>query len=553
MTLTKFLLVVALGRASAQTVSNYSQVDVPGAAFTYVYGLNNKSQLLDWVEASTTSPTLSIVTTPDRATWTTVHVPGIYDGVVHATGINNTGQIVGNYPDSTGTHGFIRSSDGQTITAFDGPFASGPLGPEPTYPASINDKGEVVGRRGMTGFLRSADGSTYSKIQVPGAYSTNPTGINNSGQIVGSYTTGGMPHGFLRNTDGTYTTFDVPGSLSGTGPAAINNNGVIVGSFGTGSSFAHGFVRSADGTFATFNAPGGFRTYFTAINDSGQVAGYSGIDMVVMHGLTVSLGPSSSALTVRSAAGVITAVGFGGSETISSGSWIEIYGQNLAGSTRQWTAADFSGTTAPTSLDRVSVSINGEPAFVSYVSPEQVNAMVPSSIKPGTVEVTVTFGDGTSAPYSVSVSQLQPSVLQLASPNYQLFYAVATFPDGASYALPSEEFPGLPSSPAKAGETITFYGIGFGEVDPSTPAGQVTTQLNSLKASLQVTIGGVPATATYAGLMPGVVGLYQINVVVPPGVPTPPINGVAIKNLAPVTFTLNGTAVAQRLYAAFSQ
>jgi uncharacterized protein (TIGR03437 family) len=240
------------------------------------------------------------------------------------------------------------------------------------------------------------------------------------------------------------------------------------------------------------------------------------------------------------------------SETISPGAWIEIYGQNMAGSTRQWASVDFSGITAPTSLDSVSVSVNGEHAFVSYVSPVQVNAILPSSTKPGTAQVTVTFGANTSAPYPVSVSQLQPSLLQLASPNYQLSYAVATFPDG-SYALPSEDFPDLPSRVAKAGDTITFYGVGFGDVDPSTPTGQVTTQLNSLKASLQITIGGVPATATYAGLMPGVVGLYQINVVVPPGVPTPPLNGVAIKNLAPVTFALNGTFVAQRLYAAFSQ
>ena len=552
MTLSKLLLIVALGRASAQTVSNYSQVDVAGAAFTYLYGLNN-NQVLAWAEASSTSPTLSVVRNANGTAWTTIHAPGIYDGVVHATGINNAGQIVGNYPDSAGTHGFIRSADGQTVTTFDQPFSRGG-GDKPTFAAAINDKGEIVGSNGAVGWLRSADGSAYSPIQVPGASYTTPTGINNSGQIVGTYQIGsGAPHGFLRNADGTYTTFDVPGSASGTRAAAINNNGVIVGSFGTGSSIAHGFVRTADGNFTTFDPPGGYRTYISAINDSGLVAGYSGIDMVVMHGFTALVGPPSSGPAIRAAAGVITPAAFGGSEIISPGSWIEIHGQNLAGTTRQWTSADFLGTTAPTSLDGVSVSINGEAAFISYVSPTQVTAIVPSSIKPATAQVKVTVGAGTSGPYSVSVSQLQPALLQLASPDYLLSYAVAALPGGVPYALPSEDFPGLPSRPAKAGETITFYGIGFGDVDPAIPAGQIATQLNSLKASLQVTLGGVPAMATYAGFIPGAVGLYQIDVVVPPGVPTPPVNGVAIDNLAPVVFTLNGTPVAQRLYAAFSQ
>jgi uncharacterized protein (TIGR03437 family) len=549
------MLIVVMGPASAQTVSNYAQVDVPGVKVTSLYGLNNSNQLLAWTTTSFPSPNLCVVRNLDGVTWTTIHVPGIFDGVVHATGINNVGQIVGSYPDSaTGTHGFVRSADGQSITVFDQPYArSGPY--KGTYANSINDKGEVVGQNySSIGFLRSADGAAYSPIQVPGASHTNPTAINNNGQIVGTYSTGGVPHGFLRDTDGTYTTFDVPGSVGGTRPTGINNHGVIVGSFATASALAHGFVRSADGTFATFDAPGGYRTYISGINDSGVVAGYSEIiEFVLVHGFTASVGPSASGPVIRSTAGVITPAGFGGNETIAPGSWIEIYGQNLAGSTRQWSSADFSGITAPVSLDGVSVSINGEPAFISYVSPTQVNAVVPSSIKPGAAQVTVTYGANTSSPYSVSVSQLYPSLLQLPSPSYQFSYAVAIFPDGVTFALPPEDFPGLPTRPAKAGDTITFYGVGFGDVDPSTPTGQVATQLDKLKASLQVKIGGVPATATYAGLMPGAVGLYQFNVVVPPGVAMLSQNGVAIKNLAQVIFAANGTSVGPPVYAAFSQ
>jgi uncharacterized protein (TIGR03437 family) len=358
----------------------------------------------------------------------------------------------------------------------------------------------------------------------------------------------------LRDVDGTYTTFDVPGSALGTSPTGINNRGVIVGNFGSNSSRSHGFVRNVDGTIATFDAVGGFPTYFNAINDNGWVAGYTGYDQIVIHSFIAVLGPGSALPTIRSSVGVISPLAFGASESITPGSWIEIYGQNLAVSTRQWGAADFSGTSAPTSLDGVSVSINGQAAFVAYVSPVQANVLVPSAITPGTAQVTVSVAGHTSPPYSVPVIATQPSVLYLADPNYfSVYYAVATFADNVTYALPPGEFPGVASRAAKPGETITFYGVGFGDVTPNIPAGQVSTQLNSLKASLQVLIGGVPATVTYAGLMPGTAGLYQINAVVPAGVPTPPISGVAVSNLAPVSIVLNGATMPLRLLAAFSQ
>ncbi len=554
--LIRLFLIIAVGRASAQTVSNYSQVDVPGTDLAYVTGINNSNQLLGWTWPSPQHQRLSIVRNPDGVTWTTIHVPGIFDGVVYAYGINNLGQIVGNYPDSSGGHAYVRSADGQTITTFDQPFTTQAGSKLSTNPAAINDKGEIVGSTGGgPGFLRSADGATYTTIEVPGAYTTTPTGINNDGQIVGRYMgKSAVPHGFLRSADGKYTTFDVPGSALGTSPTGVSNHGVIVGNFGSILTRSHGFVRNVDGTFATFDAPGGFPTYFNAINDNGWVAGYTGLDQIVIHSFIAALGTRSDLPTIRSSVGVISPLAFGASESITPGSWIEIYGQNLARSTRQWGAADFSGTSAPTSLDGVNVSINGQAAFVAYVSPVQVNVLVPSAVSPGTAQVTVSVAGRTSAPYSVPAIATQPSVLYLDDPNYfSFYYAVATFADNVTYALPPGEFPGVPARAAKPGETITFYGVGFGDVTPNIPAGQVTTQLNSLKASLQVLIGGVPATVTYAGLMPGTAGLYQINTVVPAGVPTPPISGVAVSNLAPVSIVLNGANMPLRLYAAFSQ
>ena len=95
-------------------------------------------------------------------------------------------------------------------------------------------------------------------------------------------------------------------------------------------------------------------------------------------------------------------------------------------------------------------------------------------------------------------------------------YVAALFPDRITYVLPPGAVPGLPSRRAQPGDTITFYGVGFGAVIPSIPAGQIVQQVNSLSSQFLVKFGSTSATAIrYDGLAPHVVGLYQFNVVVP--------------------------------------
>jgi uncharacterized protein (TIGR03437 family) len=195
---------------------------------------------------------------------------------------------------------------------------------------------------------------------------------------------------------------------------------------------------------------------------------------------------------------------FGGSDMIAPGTWIELYGMNLSKSTRAWQQSDFNGDTAPTSLDDVRVTVNGRPAFVSYVSPGQVNALVPSTVTPGPAVVTVTSGGQTSAPYRTTINPVQPGLLTLAT---DLDYAAALFPDFTTYALPPHA--------AKPGDTLIFFGIGFGSVTPDVPAGQIASGLHTLQGDVQVTFDETPAKIACAGLAPGTIGLYQFNVVVP--------------------------------------
>ena len=129
------------------------------------------------------------------STYTTIDDPsGI--GTTIAAGINDAGQIVGGYTDSSGVkHGFLYS--GGTYTTLDDP-----LGTKGTAAVGINDVGQVVGEyfdsSGMQhGFLYS--GGVYTTIDdALGTEGTEALGINVAGQIVGYYVdSSGMQHGFL--------------------------------------------------------------------------------------------------------------------------------------------------------------------------------------------------------------------------------------------------------------------------------------------------------------------------------------------------------------------
>jgi uncharacterized protein (TIGR03437 family) len=240
--------------------------------------------------------------------------------------------------------------------------------------------------------------------------------------------------------------------------------------------------------------------------------------------------------------GVVSASSFGQFKSIAPGSWIEIYGSNLSINSRSWTGADFSGANAPTSLDGTKVTVGGQAAFIDYISPGQVNAQVPSNVGTGPQAIVATTAAGASAPYTITVNSVQPGLLAPSSFNIAgKQNAVALFSDGKTYVLPPGTISGVTSRRAQPGDTITFYGVGFGPVTPSIPAGQVVQQTNALAMPLQILFGTTPATFSYDGLAPSAVGLYQFNVTVP---------NVSSGDAVPVAFTVGGVAPAQTLYIA---
>lgn len=267
------------------------------------------------------------------------------------------------------------------------------------------------------------------------------------------------------------------------------------------------------------------------------------------YGVFIAVTPATQAppTNLPNIGSVVSASSFGGFSAVAPASFVEIYGTNLAPDTRGWTSADFTGNQAPTSLDGVEVDIAGQKAFVNFIvdTPGQVNVQLPSNIPTGAQQITVTNKNGTSAPFTVTVNATEPGLLAPAS--FQIGgkqYVVAFHADNVTYVLPAGAIAGLASKPAKPGETIVIYGNGFGPVSPDIPGGQLVTQANKLTLPLEVTIGDKPAQVPYAGLAPGLVGVYQFDVVVP---------AVSNNDLTSISFKLGGTPVPQTLYIAVHQ
>ncbi len=238
---------------------------------------------------------------------------------------------------------------------------------------------------------------------------------------------------------------------------------------------------------------------------TGQIAPHSSI--FGGPGSPVGLAPDPLLTATPAVTGVANAEG--GVVTIAPNTWMEILGSNLgpAGDTRIWGNSDFVGDQLPTSLDGLSVTVNGVPAYVYYISPAQVNILTPPNALSGSVPVQVSDNGVISANFMVQA--------QAESPSFFVFgggpYIAATHANG-TYLGPASLYPGF-TTPAQPGETIVMYANGFGSASTPVVSGS-ETQSGTLSPMPVITIGGVAAKVTFAGLVAA--GEFQFNVVVPP-------------------------------------
>jgi uncharacterized protein (TIGR03437 family) len=179
-----------------------------------------------------------------------------------------------------------------------------------------------------------------------------------------------------------------------------------------------------------------------------------------------------------------------------------------------------------TQVGGASVTVNGRPAPMYYSSYGQLAFQLPYEINNGTAVVQVQRDGLTSNPVSVQVADRAPRLLLIGVGTYG-----AIQNQDLSIPMPVGSFPGVNTHPAKAGDALTIYAIGLGPTTPGVVSGQpapATSPFAPLTSTATINFGagpgGMVVVPLYAGLTPTFAGLYQINVVVPQGLPKGAVN-----------------------------
>jgi uncharacterized protein (TIGR03437 family) len=188
--------------------------------------------------------------------------------------------------------------------------------------------------------------------------------------------------------------------------------------------------------------------------------------------------------------------------TLAPGELFTIWGADMA-----LTPAASVQPPLPTQVSNLAVTVNGVAAPLIYASAGQVNAQIPFEVQTGTAKVQVTSAAGT-ATKMVPIALTAPAIFTLNEEGT----GPGAIQHASSYAVVTD------SNPAAQGEAISIYCTGLGAVNPPAQTGAAPPATPSQTVvPVQVSIGGVGAQVTYAGVAPGYAGLYQVNAVIPPG------------------------------------
>lgn len=185
-----------------------------------------------------------------------------------------------------------------------------------------------------------------------------------------------------------------------------------------------------------------------------------------------------------------------------------IYGTGLAYTTRALSAGDVRAGVIPTVLPGTGlrVIVGGIGAGIYYVSPTQINFLVPNILLPGPTEVQIALDAIAGPAIPIQIAKAAPALFQL---DRQTVIAART--DGSVLTR---------DSPGRGGDYVTFYATGLGQVVPPLSDREIPFAAAKIKllTELKITVDGVtldPRSIGYAGVSPGFGGLYQINLKLP--------------------------------------
>jgi uncharacterized protein (TIGR03437 family) len=208
--------------------------------------------------------------------------------------------------------------------------------------------------------------------------------------------------------------------------------------------------------------------------------------------------------------GIVSAANPVSDAPIAPGQFISIYGINLATSNVSSPASSYQTTLAGTQ-----VLLGGVPLPLQFVSSGLINAVVPFGIPiNGIQELLIAQNSAYSLPETVVVASASPAIFTQDESGQGAGVIVIYKTNGTVYET-------SPTQPASAGDLLLVYCDGLGPVNPASADGAPAPSSPPFATTVSpvtATVGGVPAQVQFAGLAPGYIGVYQVNVTVPSGV-----------------------------------
>ncbi len=382
----------------------------------------------------------------------------------------------------------------------------------------------TIAGNGMAGF--TGDGGQASAAQL-----SSPTGVimDNAGNLLIADKLNNRIRSIAPN--GVITTIAGNGNqgFSGdngpaTSAALYNPTGVFVdgsGNIYVAVAFSNVIRKFAPGGVITtvagvggaanFSGDGGPATSATLNHPAGVAVDGSGNIFIADTGnnrirqVSVSTG-SVPAISTNGVVPIYSSV-----PVIQPGEWVSIYGTNLAPAVTNWSGH------FPAPLPGTTVTINGNPAYVYYVSPTLIDVEAPDDTQTGSVNVVVTTASG-KATSTVTLAQFGPTFFLFGDGKH-----VAAIIPGANGAYdlvgPTGSSLGFPTVAAKAGDVVELYASGLGPTTKEVDAGQ-PVPLGGVPAvgPVIILINNVSVTPQFVGVVSP--GQFQINVQIPPGLGT---------------------------------
>lgn len=423
------------------------------------------------------------------------------------------------------------------------------------YPRSIAESGKTmlalarnVTSTGGPGVIDRIDFAARKAAYLPslGIYTNNvnPAGVlapaPNGGTVLVA-----MPDGNVMLYDANADTFTISRqdvkTLGGAyaassyntyvaGNNVLNASLVPVGTLETASGTASGFAFIDQGGFRTMQSaasspgvierfasgttgtatrmveapllPGGYQKFIRTV---APLYDHSGVIVLTVSGFTVLPWNYDAAVAPPKILSVVNAAD--GTKPVAPGGLISIYGQQMAPvniATKE--------IPLPTALADSCLTVNGVPVPVLFVSSAQINGQLPFNVD-GNATMTLRTPGGISDNFNFTILPAAPSIFRSGSAGPETGLATITRADNGDFITPT--------NPVHPGDTITIWATGLGRTSPPIDTGTAAPSdpLPNAVIPPTVTLGGAPLNVLYAGLVPGSVGLYQINASVPGSVP----------------------------------